>query len=411
MWKSNHFIPMAIVGTAVFVSCLAPAIALEPQEIRARAAKFVVRIDGAGGGTGFIVRKSGNRYTVLTNEHVIKSVANYTILTVDNLRYTVDSSKIKKLPGVDLAEIEFTSTNNYSIAELNNNPKNLSGGEKIFAYGWNSVSEALIDRADQILTGTIAGILFRSVDGYNLTLNLPTVPGLSGSPLMDKDGKVIGIYGFADRQGGGFTLTLGIPISTYQNYLYSNKAALINTKRERIDWLVEKTKNQVLIGDSPNMGATNQQIVLVAFSDFQCLSCVVANKSIKQFMIKHKDKVTLVYKYFPLTQIHPEALPAARAAWAANKQGKFWEYHDALYANQAKLGENFYVGTATSLKLNLNKFNADRKLADNSISEDFKLGLKLRVEGTPTFFINEKMLTGSISLADLEEALLQTTKK
>jgi protein-disulfide isomerase len=166
-----------------------------------------------------------------------------------------------------------------------------------------------------------------------------------------------------------------------------------------------------LIGDSPTMGASNRQIVMVAFSDFQCPFCATADKSVKQFMAKYQDKVTLVYKYFPLTQIHPEALPAARAAWAANKQGKFWAYHDALYTNQAKLSEAFYLETATSLKLDLNKFNADRKIADNAIVEDFKLGRKLGIDGTPTFIINGEVVTGAASLADLEKALAQVTKK
>jgi protein-disulfide isomerase len=166
-----------------------------------------------------------------------------------------------------------------------------------------------------------------------------------------------------------------------------------------------------LIGDSPTMGASNRQIVMVAFSDFQCPFCATADKSVKQFMAKYQDKVTLVYKYFPLTQIHPEALPAARAAWAANKQGKFWAYHDALYTNQAKLSEAFYLETATSLKLDLKKFNADRKIADNAIVEDFKLGRKLGIDGTPTFIINGEVVTGAASLADLEKALAQVAKK
>ena len=174
---------------------------------------------------------------------------------------------------------------------------------------------------------------------------------------------------------------------------------------------VARKNTQSLIGDSPTMGASNRQIVMVAFSDFQCPFCATADKSVKQFMAKYQDKVTLVYKYFPLTQIHPEALPAARAAWAANKQGKFWAYHDALYTNQAKLSEAFYLETATSLKLDLKKFNADRKIADNAIVEDFKLGRKLGIDGTPTFIINGEVVTGAASLADLEKALTQVTKK
>ena len=172
-----------------------------------------------------------------------------------------------------------------------------------------------------------------------------------------------------------------------------------------------RTNTKALIGDAPVMGASDRKIVMVGFSDFQCPFCATANKSVKQFMAKHKDKVTLVYKHFPLTQIHPEALPAARAAWAANKQGKFWEYQDALFANQAKLSETFYLETATGLKLDINKFNADRKIADNFIVEDFKLGRKLGIDGTPTFIINGEVVTGAASLADLENALAKVTKK
>jgi protein-disulfide isomerase len=182
-------------------------------------------------------------------------------------------------------------------------------------------------------------------------------------------------------------------------------------QQAQLEALKQVRKNtKALIGDSPVMGASDRQIVMLEFSDFQCPFCATANKGLKEFMAKHKDKVTLVYKHFPLTQIHPEALPAARAAWAANKQGKFWEYHDALFANQAKLSEAFYTETATSLKLDLKKFDADRKLADNFIVEDFKLGRKVGVDGTPTFIMNGEVVTGAASLADLEKALAKVKK-
>ncbi len=172
-----------------------------------------------------------------------------------------------------------------------------------------------------------------------------------------------------------------------------------------------RTNTKATIGDSPVIGAADRQIVMVEFSDFQCQFCAAANQNVKQFMAKHKDKVTLVYKHFPLTQIHPEALPAARAAWAANQQGKFWEYHDALFTNQAKLGEPFYLETATKLKLDLKKFNADRKVADTAIVKDFKLGRDLGVDGTPTFILNGEVISGAATLADFEKVLAKFTKK
>jgi protein-disulfide isomerase len=198
-------------------------------------------------------------------------------------------------------------------------------------------------------------------------------------------------------------------LDVLQKYAIEQQQKEQKAQAEAIKQIRKNTK--VLIGDSPLMGSTDREIVMVAFSDFQCQFCATTDKSIKQFMAKHKDKVTLVYKHFPLTQIHPEALPAAGAAWAANKQGKFWEYHDALFANQAKLGEIFYLETANSLKLDLKKFNADRKIADNAIVQDFQLGRKIGIDGTPTLIMNGEVLTGAASLADLEKALAKITTK
>ena len=102
-----------------------------------------------------------------------------------------------------------------------------------------------------------------------------------------------------------------------------------------------KANPKAAIGTSPVQGAATQAIVLMEFSDFQCPYCARAIEGVKQFMAKHQDQVTLVYKHYPLTRIHQEALAAARAAWAAGQQGKFWPYHDALFANQKQLGEAF----------------------------------------------------------------------
>jgi S1-C subfamily serine protease len=234
MWNWNRFVPMVIVGTAASVAPLFPAIALEPEQIATQAAKFVVRIDGAGGGTGFIVRKNGDRYTVLTNEHVVRSAASYTVSTSDGRRYQINSSQIRKLPGVDLAEVEFTSNNNYDIAELTNLPGSTSSGKKVYTYGFNAISEGLPERTSQFLQGTIAGNLPSGLNGYSLTFNLPVIPGLSGGPLINENGKVIGIYGLADRQAGSFTVSLGIPIATYFKY-FNPKFVTANQRRIQQD--------------------------------------------------------------------------------------------------------------------------------------------------------------------------------
>jgi protein-disulfide isomerase len=148
-------------------------------------------------------------------------------------------------------------------------------------------------------------------------------------------------------------------------------------------------------------------LVLAEFSDFQCPFCSKAQATIKQFMQKHGDEVTLTYKHFPLTNIHPLALPAAKAAWAANKQGSFWQYHDALFESQKDLSEQFLVTTAEKLKLDLAKFNQDRnsKEAEAAIAKDVELAQSLGINGTPFFIFNGTPFSGALDLAQMEEIL------
>jgi protein-disulfide isomerase len=130
-------------------------------------------------------------------------------------------------------------------------------------------------------------------------------------------------------------------------------------------------------------------------------------------MDKHKDRVTLAYKHFPLTRIHPQALPSAKAAWAAQQQGKFWEFHNALFEQQDKLGDDLYLTTATKLNLNVEKFNRDRgsKGATEAIEKDQKLAQSLGLDGTPFFIINGKTFSGAVDLSEMEAVLEQVSKK
>jgi protein-disulfide isomerase len=166
---------------------------------------------------------------------------------------------------------------------------------------------------------------------------------------------------------------------------------------------------QTVIGRSPTRGAKLGKVVLVEFSDFQCPYCQAASKTVKQFVEKHKDQVTLVYKHLPLTGIHAEALPAAKAAWAAGQQGKFWEYHDALFEQQKQLGEALYPKIAKTLGLDLERFNRDRQGAavEKAIQQDVQMAEQLGINGTPFFVMNGQVLTGAVDLATLEATLVK----
>ncbi len=160
-----------------------------------------------------------------------------------------------------------------------------------------------------------------------------------------------------------------------------------------------------IIASSPTTGAADARIILIEFSDFQCPFCAKAHKTVKQFMAKHQNEVMWVYKHLPLASIHPQAIPAAQASWAAYQQGKFWEYHDALFEEQDKLGEKLYLDIARSLNLDIKKFNRDRQLALPAIEQDLALARQLGISGTPFFVMNQETFGGAVSLSDLEEIL------
>lgn len=201
-------------------------------------------------------------------------------------------------------------------------------------------------------------------------------------------------------------------IRSHPEVVWESLKAYQQQKQERLQQAQEllsqelQTNPKRVIGESPATGAVDHKIVLLEFSDFQCPFCAQAYKTLKQFMATHQDKVALAYKNLPLP-IHPEAMPAAKAAWAANQQGKFWQYHDALFTQQDKLGEELYLDVARNLNLDIEKFNRDRKskAAENAIEKDIEMAQTSQIQGTPFLTMNGKTFAGAVPLSELEKAL------
>ena len=153
---------------------------------------------------------------------------------------------------------------------------------------------------------------------------------------------------------------------------------------------------QIDLGSSPIRGNKEAPITIVEFSDFQCPYCSAAAKTMEEVMKNYEGKVKIVFKNLPLP-FHPEAKGAALAALAAGEQGKFYEMHDKLFANQQSLGEDLYPKLAGELGLDLEKFKADQKsdkLA-KALDADQELATKLGVRGTPGFFVNGVQVKGA----------------
>jgi protein-disulfide isomerase len=113
------------------------------------------------------------------------------------------------------------------------------------------------------------------------------------------------------------------------------------------------------VGDSPVKGAKDGKVTIVEFSDYQCPFCSQAEPLVDQMLEAYPKDVKRTYKQFPLTSIHPNALPASKAALAAGKQGKFWEMHQKLFANQRELTPDNFKKWAGELKLDVARFEKD----------------------------------------------------
>jgi protein-disulfide isomerase len=147
-------------------------------------------------------------------------------------------------------------------------------------------------------------------------------------------------------------------------------------------------------------------VTIVEFSDFQCPYCRAAEPILKQVRDKYGDRIKLVYMDYPLP-MHPHALDAATAARCAGAQDKFWQFHDAMFADQTKLDPASLKSTATKAGLDRKQFDAcfDSKQMVHAVQADQAEGSGLGVNGTPTFFINGREVVGAESVQSFSDII------
>ncbi len=149
------------------------------------------------------------------------------------------------------------------------------------------------------------------------------------------------------------------------------------------------------VGDSFAKGPKDAKVTIVEFSDFQCPFCSRSTGLINDLLKAYPDDLQVVYKNFPLS-FHKQAMPAAKAAIAAGKQGKFWEMHDMIFENYRTLADDKYPEYAEAIGIDVVQFKADMedKSTQDLISAEMRQASKAGVRGTPTFFINGKKPQG-----------------
>jgi len=164
---------------------------------------------------------------------------------------------------------------------------------------------------------------------------------------------------------------------------------------------IEVTENDHIRGkfDAPT--------TVVEFSDFYCPYCSRFHETMKQVIETYPDKVRWVYKHFPLDSLHPNARQAAAASECANDQGKFWEYADELYTQQATMNNDSYLKIAENLGLDTKAFASclsSEKYAEK-VNNDFILGTKNNVQGTPGSFINGQAIPGAVPFEQMKSII------
>ncbi len=160
----------------------------------------------------------------------------------------------------------------------------------------------------------------------------------------------------------------------------------------------------------PSVGSKDAKVTIVEFSDFQCPYCgMFETNTYPQLKSQYIDtgKVRLVFRNFPLTSIHQNAEKAAEASDCANEQGKFWEYHAKLFANQQALDVTNLKQYASDLKLDTTKFNSclDTGKMASAVQKDQTDGSSYGVSGTPTFYINGIKLVGAQPFSAFQTAI------
>jgi len=157
--------------------------------------------------------------------------------------------------------------------------------------------------------------------------------------------------------------------------------------------------------EGPSLGSHEAPVTIVEFSDFQCPYCKQATGLVKRLLESYGSNVRLVFKQMPLS-IHPDAFKAAQASVCANEQGKFWEFHDLLFGSN-DLSVQALKTYALKLHLKMDEFESclNAEASSAAVRNDIQEAIRADVQGTPTFFVNGRILRGLKTVEDLKNLI------
>ena len=164
-------------------------------------------------------------------------------------------------------------------------------------------------------------------------------------------------------------------------------------------------------------GKSDAPVTLIEYTDFQCPACAAYYPIVKQLSDEMGDQLRLVVRHYPLVTIHKNALSGSRAAEAAGRQGKYWDMYDLLFVHQAEWSlaedplKSILPAYAGQIGLDVDKFRADMvdSTLDDKITTDRQTGNDLKITGTPSFFLNGKLIKNPTSIEDFKKVIGNVT--
>jgi len=160
-------------------------------------------------------------------------------------------------------------------------------------------------------------------------------------------------------------------------------------------------------------GPENARVTLLEYADFQCPACADYYPLTKKLSEEFPNDLKIVYRHYPLVTIHKNAIPAAKASEAAGRQGKFWEMHDILYEKQTEWANEInpfdkFISYSGELGLDEAKFREDYNLGEieKKINDSYYEAVAIRINSTPTFFLNEKQIAPVASYDELKSLVV-----
>ena len=185
----------------------------------------------------------------------------------------------------------------------------------------------------------------------------------------------------------------------------------LSTKYAVANYL-EPLRRDIATTGHPSHGPADAPVTIVEFSDFECPYCSGLLGTIRDIQQNYSDQVRLVYRQFPLVNLHPDAQKAAEASLCANQQGKFWEMHDLMFEDQSGLSVTALEEKAQSLGLDEAAFQKCLNSAQiaEQVQADVRAGAVAGVTGTPALFINGRSLVGNVPYARIAEIIDEELK-